>query len=41
VPELAPLAANALKEPDADDAEASTVEPDVIGFGEPEERGAV
>jgi hypothetical protein len=31
VPELAPLAANMLKEADADDAE-----PAVIGFGEPE-----
>jgi hypothetical protein len=41
VPELAPLAANVLKEPDADDAEAaSAVEPDDIGFGSPEEGGA-
>jgi hypothetical protein len=40
VPELAPLAANALREPDADDAEAEeNANPDVIGFGEPEEGG--
>jgi hypothetical protein len=40
-PELAPLAANALKEPDEDDAEAEEdAEPDVIGFGEPEEGSA-
>jgi hypothetical protein len=38
VPELAPLAANALKAPDADDAEAAAV-PEILGFGEPEEGG--
>jgi hypothetical protein len=37
VPELAPLAANALKEPDADDVEAaSAAVPEILGFGEPE-----